>query len=382
MKRDKVSRQDFFKPRSSHKPSQTKQNLQENQPQEKKQRHKIELPVPPRHDIEDFLFVPSSKLQSRYVDDLTNITVFKEFFHISAMNGMMSICVKKDDDEAARFTLLSFILYHIVVVKTNTPLFKDVINKFEKEATAMKYTLFEVEYILVSLFETCLMLDLQNRLKRNDFWRECAEYSRKRILIIYNSYINLLLQKVSLQPSKEHIDKLIRNIREVDMPDRIANVFLEGVFFAYDIQLYRKYVDKSLLTSATGASLIDNLGYLADYLNRMKLCGELGKLLTIGDKQQLVNEELRLAMFPHIPVCDIKKILITYVMSKSHCGFTMTTVDDICRQIEKQKIIHYPFEPPYIHGDELSDMFKKCQLTKIPKYSFEGTPFQDKVYLN
>ena len=136
------------------------------------------------------------------------------------------------------------------------------------------------------------------------------------------------------------------------------------------------------MLNSSQASAVDDLTYLEEHLNKMKLCGELGKLMSITDNQLLINEELRLAMYPHIPVTDIKIILSSYVYSRPELGFTMIKVDDICRQIEKQKMIHYPFQAPFIHGEELSDKLRACQLTKIPRYTFSQTPFYDKVYLN
>ncbi|BFU24447.1 hypothetical protein EHI8A_008280 [Entamoeba histolytica HM-1:IMSS-B] len=278
-------------------------------------------------------------------------------------------------EELSKFTLLSCVLFSLIVQKNNDVLFKECINQF----LSNDYSFLETQYVFISFFETIILLNAKNQSKRVEMWRECTEFCTSKTCLIADKLMDKLMKSYQFEP-KSNYQEIMNEVHKLRFPDSLKNLLEHISLYALDVKLYKSYLNKLYLSTNDGNILLSTI-FSYDYsFQEMPLCLELSKLLMLDDPQILKDEDIRLRLCPHIPLDDIKTFLYLNI-SPQRPLFTKSSIDTVIREIQQQRFLSYSFIPPFFKQEQIKEYLKTSSIKGVLTFSFKSTPFADKLYL-
>ncbi|EDR28724.1 hypothetical protein EDI_158620 [Entamoeba dispar SAW760] len=319
----------------------------------------------------------------KIINEITSMDNYREFMFKTSKefadhfitSTEQSKIVFEIKEELSKFTLLSCVLFSLIIQKNNDILFKECINQFLNN----DYSFLETEYIFISFFETIILLNAKNKSKRVEIWRECTEFCTSKTCLIADKLMDKLIKSYQFEP-KSNYKEIMDEIYKLRFPDSLKNLLEHISLYALDVKLYKSYLNKLYLSNNDGNILLSTI-FSYDYsFQQMPLCLELSKLLMLDDPQTLKDEDIRLRLCPHISLDDIKTFLYLNI-SPQRPLFTKSSIDTVIREIQQQRFLSYSLIPPFFKQEQIKEYLKTSSIKGVLTFSFKSTPFADKLYL-
>ncbi|ELP94854.1 hypothetical protein EIN_248180 [Entamoeba invadens IP1] len=299
-----------------------------------------------------------------YIEQIVNIENYRNTFKTRQTNRDIMTC---DNNEENQFSLLSLVLLSMVTENDNQDAFNEALNIL----SSREYPVEDLYYIFISVFECAVLLKGKNEEKRVESWKASYEMCCTKSAQIADKVIETFKTFLKLDLSKNGI-KTLKQKLIMTVPNTIQKIEDFLVYFAVDLNLFEKTLEKDSLSMQDGNDLLMIISDFDKTLSQLKLCTELSKLLMIDNKKILTQEDIRMAICPHITADIIEKVLL-----KTRAENTLTDgkISQIRRMVENQVILDQQFSRPFFKVTQIKNLVKHAYSPVKPFMCFDKTPF-------